>query len=230
MPGIHGSGRASTVGVMSASHVGQAAQSSSKASSATARMRSRSEDGARRGPRSRGPTAPAPARRPRAPRRLVEQRLVAVGQHGERRGAVDVGRGHGAQAATALAFAAVGTRTATGWHGTPGRVARLHADVGLRRQRADRRRPRRGARARRRRGSPLPRRHLLAVGHHARAPRAGARRRPPRPDRPGRPLHDARARQHRDDRAGRGAGGPGARRPRPTPCSPATAPRRSSRR
>ena len=72
----------------------------------------------------------------------------------------------------------------------------------------------RGPRADRRRGAPLPRRHLVAVGHHARPPGARARRRPPRPDRPRRPLDPARQRQPRRGRAGRGAG-PGRARRRP---------------
>ena len=58
----------------------------------------------------------------------------------------------------------------------------------LRRQRADHRRAGRGPRAHRRRRPPLPRRHLVAVGHHARPPRPRARRRAARPARPRSPT------------------------------------------
>ena len=63
--------------------------------------------------------------------------------------------------------------------------------------RAGHRRARRGPRAHRRRRAPLPRRHLVALGHHPRPPRARARRGGPRPARPRRPHHAARQRQPR---------------------------------
>ena len=75
----------------------------------------------------------------------------------------------------------------------------------------------RGPRADRRRRPPLPRRHLVAVGHHARPPGARARPGRPRAARPGRPHHAARQRQPGHHRAGRGAGpaGAGGRAPLP---------------
>ena len=57
------------------------------------------------------------------------------------------------------------------------------------------RRARRGPRAHRRRRPPLPRRHLVAVGHHPRPPGPRARRRPAPTSSTGRPLDPARPRQ-----------------------------------
>jgi hypothetical protein len=97
------------------------------------------------------------------------------------------------------------------------RLARLHPDVLLRRQRAGHRRPRRGSGGGRRRRQAVPRRHLVAVGHDARPPGARARRRAGRPAGPGRPHDHARQRQPRRDRAvgGAGRGGAGRRTARP---------------
>ena len=69
----------------------------------------------------------------------------------------------------------------------------------------------------RRRGSSLPRRHLVTLGDHPGPPGARARRGPPGPARPGGPLDDAGQRQPGRDRAGRGAGRPGAGRRSPLP-------------
>ena len=75
----------------------------------------------------------------------------------------------------------------------------------------------RGPRADRRRRPPLPRRHLLAVGHDPRPPGARARRGGPRAARAGRPHHAARQRQPGHHRARRGARArvPGERAPLP---------------
>ena len=90
--------------------------------------------------------------------------------------------------------------------GRRGRLARVHPDGGLRGQLAGHRRVGRGPRDRRRRREPLPRRHQLALGHHAGPPRPRARRRGPPPARPRRPHHPARQREPGGGRARRGAG------------------------
>ena len=73
-------------------------------------------------------------------------------------------------------------------------------------ERPDHRRPLRGPRAHRRGRPPLPRRHLLAVGQHARPLHPRARRRDPQAARARRALHHARQRQPHRHRAVGGAG------------------------
>ena len=99
----------------------------------------------------------------------------------------------------------------------------------LRRQPADHRGAGRGPRADRRRRPPLPRRHLVAVGHHPRPPGARARRRPCASSSTGWPT----------PRCSATATGPRSSWPRPWPrrcpspsptsCSPPTVPPPSSR-
>ena len=96
------------------------------------------------------------------------------------------------------------------------RLARLHPDGHLRRQLA--RSWSSGPRAASSStwtATALPRRHLVAVGDHARAPDPRARRRRARPARPDRALDPARQRQPGGGRAVRGAGRRRARRPAP---------------
>ena len=166
--------------------------------------------------RTRGPRAHGPARRQRTPRRPGRR---ATGTRAAARPAREDGgrrrraRGAGCHSGSVAPRGRCAQRL--GGTGCAGRVARLHADVGVRRQLARHRGPRRGARAHRRRRPSVPRCHLVALGHHPRASGAGARRGPARPDRPRRPHDDARARQHGDDRARRGPRGPGTRRSAP---------------
>ena len=88
------------------------------------------------------------------------------------------------------------------------RLAPVHAARAVARRRAAGGRPGRGhvplVDSRR---PPLPRRRLLAVGHRARARRAGDRRRDPRPARPARPHDLPRPDPRAGHRAGRAAAG-----------------------
>ena len=68
------------------------------------------------------------------------------------------------------------------------RLARLHPDGGLRRQRPARHRAGRGPGADRRRRHPLPRCDLVPLGQHPRPPRPRARPGPRRPSRPRSPT------------------------------------------